>query len=541
VTVRIYLRRSKSDEGHQQFSLDVQRRSSLDFATQFPGAPSEEYVDDGLAGDDFVGRRELQRLLKDTQKGDIIIARDQHRLGRDALEVTLVIRTLTKERGARVLYYSDGQEAKCDSVIEQTITFIRGVGGQMELEAIRSRVREALRDRVKQGFIAGGKCYGYRNEPTADATDPTRVCTKSFVEPQQAEIVRRIFAERQAGAGIKRIAIGLNADHVPSPWAGRRGSGTWSPACISELLRRERYRGVYVHGKIDRPRRNGKRLTVKADPSKVLRVEIPEWRIVDDETWFAVQSRMAERLGERKAPGPASKYPLSGIGKCAHCGGAIGVEGKRVGKESVGSYGCGYHKHRGSAVCPVSTRQPRREVEDSLADYLLRQVFTEAVISQMVADARAEIERRLAEPSANIREMELDLRKIEKEMANLAKAVALGGDIPELLSELQQRQRRAAHRGPRCMPRSVPQRCSERRWRRRTSTCGGGWRPCENARGQQGGRPGGLPGPVPDGLKFSPVEIPGTRRRVWKIEGDAKLGSAHSDATPAGFEPAFSP
>ena len=31
----------------------------------------------------------------------------------------------------------------------------------MEVEAIRSRTREALRERVRQGRLAGGACYGY--------------------------------------------------------------------------------------------------------------------------------------------------------------------------------------------------------------------------------------------------------------------------------------------------------------------------------------------------------------------------------------------
>jgi hypothetical protein len=76
------------------------------------------------------------------------------------------------------VYYSDKQDARCESVIDQAITFIKGVGGQLELEAIRSRVKEAMRDRVKAGFSAGGRCYGYRNERIPEGVDPKRARTR---------------------------------------------------------------------------------------------------------------------------------------------------------------------------------------------------------------------------------------------------------------------------------------------------------------------------------------------------------------------------
>jgi hypothetical protein len=85
------------------------------------------------------------------------------------------------------------------------------------------------------------------------------------IEEQESEVVRRIFREYVAGRGLKKIAMRLNSEGIPSPAAGRRGTGTWSPSCVSTILRRERYVGLFIHGEFDRPRRNGKRLTVKAD------------------------------------------------------------------------------------------------------------------------------------------------------------------------------------------------------------------------------------------------------------------------------------
>src|SRR5262245_28287807 len=99
--LRLYLRRSKADEGHQQFSLDVQRAGCQRFLDDLAGRGLTlswrgrvEYVDDDRAGDDFLGRDALRRLLAEVQPGDVVVCRDQSRLGRDAIEVTLAIRNL---------------------------------------------------------------------------------------------------------------------------------------------------------------------------------------------------------------------------------------------------------------------------------------------------------------------------------------------------------------------------------------------------------------------------------------------------------------
>src|SRR5262249_33918070 len=87
-------------------------------------------------------------LRADAGRGDIIICRDQSRLGRDAIEVTLVVRDLVRDRGCRLYDYVTGQEVQFANALDQATTLIQGTGHQMEFEAIRSRTREALRSRV---------------------------------------------------------------------------------------------------------------------------------------------------------------------------------------------------------------------------------------------------------------------------------------------------------------------------------------------------------------------------------------------------------
>lgn len=57
-TIRTYRRRSKNDEGKQQFSLDVQARGCDELLArmELSAQPRIDYVDDGRAGDDFLTR-----------------------------------------------------------------------------------------------------------------------------------------------------------------------------------------------------------------------------------------------------------------------------------------------------------------------------------------------------------------------------------------------------------------------------------------------------------------------------------------------------
>src|SRR5690242_6303403 len=160
-----------------------------------------------------------------------------------------------------------------------------------------------------------------------------------------------------------------------------------APSAVRTILRNIRYRGVYLHGRIKKLRQGGTVCRVKADPREVIETEIPEWRIVDDVTWFAVQQRFTER-GPKAAGAtkPGAKYALMGVGRCAQCGGAIVSHRVRTfggGAERVMAYGCARHRDRGSAVCPVTVYQSKTEVEAAVVDQLQTFVLGEQALAMV--------------------------------------------------------------------------------------------------------------------------------------------------------------
>lgn len=527
--IRTYCRRSKNDEGKQQFSMEVQHAGCLEFISRmsFAGEGRMDYVDDGGASDDFLTRAGLRQMIIEAQRGDVIVCRDQSRLGRDAIEVTLVVRDLVRDRGCRLFYYVSGQEVQFANAIDQATTFIQGTGHQMELEAIRSRTREALRSRVRDGRIAGGSCCGYTLDRKSDGSG--RKYTVAIVNEAEAPIVRRIYDEFLAGRGLKQIAHRLNDEGIAAPSAGRRGSGSWAPSAVRTILLNVRYRGVYLHGRIKKLRQGGTVCRVKADPREVIETEIADWRIVDDATWFAVHERFTTREPNAKAATkPGTKYALTGLGRCSVCGGAIVSHRVRTfggGPDRMMAYGCARHRDRGNAVCPVTVYQSKAEVEGALVEQLQTYVLGEQALAMVIGQLRAGIEAQLPQRQDDIAALEAELVSLRAEQKRLAKAVALSDDVPELVVELTQRSARiqnleaqviAARRTPAELTALID---------RVEANVRTGFAKLRESLAHEADRREVFRAMFPDGLSFEPSRTPDGSRQIWNISGDADFAA----------------
>jgi len=75
------------------------------------------------------------------------------------------------------------------------------------------------------------------------------------------------------GRGQKTIAHQLNHEGVPTPSAGRLGSGSCAPSAVRTILLNARYRGVYFHGRLKKVRQDGGSIRVKVEPSEIIMIK----------------------------------------------------------------------------------------------------------------------------------------------------------------------------------------------------------------------------------------------------------------------------
>ncbi len=438
------------------------------------------------------------------------------------------------EEGARLFNATTGQPVTAGTASEQFMVLAHGFSSQQEKESNQQRTRDAIREKVRDGEIGGGICFGYDNvqNPTEDARGKGRKNTRAVVNEKQATIVRRIFDYYLDGLGPTRIAKALNEDRIPPPAAGDRGTGSWSNSCISAMLRRDRYQGVYVHGKTKRTRKGGKRNAEQQPESDWVKVEMPEWRIIDEDTWNATERRLAEQSGKYSgsgSPGPRTKYALSSLGKCDHCGGSICIRASG----QVRKYMCSFH-NRGAIVCPVTVKQPQDEVESALVDYLQRKVLTPNIIDQAITQICSEVKEQLRAPPEDTTDIEAKLRQLRKEQGIYAEALVSAPDVDELVNCLKQRNEQIQSlEMDLASVKRTPQMFSEIMARLETAAR----TKLEDMRATLANDSAGLgdlaQALFPEGLKFKALEQ--GDRQIWKIEGTAKLGGEYNlSKTPVG-------
>jgi site-specific DNA recombinase len=88
---------------------------------------------------------------------------------------------------------------------------------QQYREQVRKHTRAALRRKVEQGYVAGGKVFGYDNRRIGVGQVKREICDS------EAAIVREIYQRFAAGEGLRTIAGALNRAGVAAPRAQRGG------------------------------------------------------------------------------------------------------------------------------------------------------------------------------------------------------------------------------------------------------------------------------------------------------------------------------
>ncbi len=267
---------------------------------------------------------------------------------------------------------------------------------------------------------------------------------------------------------------------------------------------------------------------------------MPDWRIVPEQTWLAAGAALERRSRRNsgKGRGPATKYLLSGLAKCAACGRSICVGNTKRNQRIVKAYQCQGNRKCGKAACDVTIQQPREEVETALAEFVTTAIVTGEWVEVAVAAMRDRVLAFFAEPAPDTQKQEQKLAQLRAEQANCAKAIAMGGDIPALATAMQSRQARidqldAAVQRARNRPSSAEQIIAEVELSARTAlTELQVTLPVVHTAEDVDGLRAVYEALFPDGLEFHAAEK--RNRRVWRISSILKLGGSNLEGDPNG-------
>ena len=168
------------------------------------------------------------------------------------------------------------------------------------------------------------------------------------VVPEEAEVVRQIFRLFCDGHGEKSIAKLLNAS---------RPVRNWRPNTIYLMLQNSKYVGRFYFNRRQwqKDPATGRRVFRWRSPEHWERLTRDDLRIVDEDTWEAVQRRLRTRQHLFSRRRTATKHLLSGLLLCDRCGGRLSIVAKDY-------YAC--RNHTESGTCSNDLRIRREALEE---------------------------------------------------------------------------------------------------------------------------------------------------------------------------------
>jgi len=276
--------------------------------------PEYEYVgifaDQGITGTKDE-RPEFQKMLALAREGeiDLILTKSISRFARNTTIILEMVREL-KALGVEVFFEKENL-SRISGDGELMLTVLSSFA-QEESKSASENLKWRYRRKFEEGKVAINttRFMGYDKNQQGDLV----------INPDQAEIVRRIFRDYVGGKGSFVIAKELSAEGV-STVAG----GKWHSDTVLSILKNEKYKGDVKLQKTYSKDHISKKKCVNRGEIVSYYIENNHPPIVSREIWDEAQRLIVLRA---KAKGNVeetknkyqNRYPLTGMLLCSKCG-----------------------------------------------------------------------------------------------------------------------------------------------------------------------------------------------------------------------------
>jgi hypothetical protein len=376
---------------------------------------------------------------------------EESRLGREQIETAYALKQLVAA-GVRMFFYLEDRERTLESPTDKVMLSLTTFADELERERARQRTYDAMVRRARAGHSTGGRTFGYRNQRVVDSISGRQSHVVREIDPQEAEVVRRIFELCASGSGYASIAKQLNADGALAPLPRRGTVQGWAASSVREILHRESYRGVLQWNRSRKRNAWGAQQQRARPATEWLHQSAPALRIVDEPLWESAQAQLARRgavyrtpgkPGGRPANGIESRYLLTGFAACGLGTGSLEVRSRLSGTRRAHVYACATYHRRGPSVCVNRLVAALPAVDASVLDGLQR-LLDPAVLRDAARLALDELDAPELRVAPRREAVAAELAQLDAELKRLAGAIAAGGSLPALVAAVTDRERRRA-------------------------------------------------------------------------------------------------
>ena len=410
------------DQQRESNSISNQKAMLEEFAARQGFTSIVHFTDDGISGTCF-DRPGFLAMMKEVEAGNVeyLCIKDMSRMGRDYLKVGQIMEIL-RQRGVRLIAINDGVDSARG---DDDFTPFRNIMNEYYARDTSRKIRSTFQSKGKSGkHLTGTVIYGYLWNEARD---------QWLVDPEAADVVKRIFAMTIDGYGPYQIASKLKEEKIliPSAYLAQHGEGVnknktfkdvygWGSSTICNILEKREYLGHTINFKTRKHFKDKKSHYVPEDEWTIF--ENTHEAIIDQQTFDLVQKI---RGNVRRYPdGWGEAAPLTGLLYCADCGGKMYVHRTNNGKR-ISQYTCSqYSKVPVGKLCTTQHRINEdvvlslvSEMLKAIAEYAKHdraefvRVVQEAQSSQQTAEVKKQ-RTRLATAKQRVSELEVLLCKI---------------------------------------------------------------------------------------------------------------------------------
>ena len=376
-TIGIYIRLSMADEDTgngskaESDSIGNQRmliNRYLDNHPTLSKYPRLEFADDGYTGTNFQ-RPQFAAMMEKVRHGEInlICVKDFSRFSRDYIETGNYLECTFPFMGVRFISINDGYDSDdykgTTGGLEVVMRSIIYAAYSKDLSVKTTTAKIQM---MKQGKYVGGYApYGYVLHP--------EIRNKLKLDPEAAEVVRRVFDEALEGRNTSQIALGLNDDNIPTPGQYFKGKHpdkkkfsymsdkiSWTASMVYKIIINYVYTGATV-GRRQKSSGVGSRKRIRLEQEDWIVVEGMHEAIVSKEEFELAQAVI--RGGVKKPKRNPHYYPLKGLVCCGNCKRALTRRKNR--NVSGYFYQCTHSTNDRDTECPVGERYSEAWLENA--------------------------------------------------------------------------------------------------------------------------------------------------------------------------------
>ena len=324
-TAALYCRLSRDDNmDSESNSIQNQRKILQKAAKDKEYTDTVFFVDDGIT-ETTMKRPGFQKMLTAIEAGYIsaVFVKDLSRLGRNYIEVGKLTEEFFSLHDIRLVAVSDGVDSDEG---EDDFTPFKNIMNEYYAKDISKKRRIVNKMKGNAGVPLSPPPYSYIKNP-----DDPRFWV---VEPEAAEVVRRIYRMALEGYGLAETAAQLAADGVVNPTYYWRSRGTsrggskstveptkWGHTTVKKILTLQEYCGDVINFKSYSKSYKMKKRIENPEENRAIFLNVHE-AIIDRQTWEKVQ--VLQKGTRRKKPTVTQEPSVfSGLLKCPECGGNL--------------------------------------------------------------------------------------------------------------------------------------------------------------------------------------------------------------------------